>query len=236
MKAAPLLRHRIWFAQTLLPLSCFRSRVTLREHTLPTLQGIDVPNKGFLLVTMQVPPAFEEEFNAWYDTEHLPERLSVPGFETALRFVCLSGYPRYLAMYDLTSPEVLDSSAYLKIAFANSSPWTRRVLQRVRVYRAAGRQIYPGTAVTGTSPRVQLLRFRSRPSGAAAEIVAGMRSNFEGRPETLQVRALAFEDRGATDFLGFVEQRAPSAPSLVLNAFGVHADAIDLVNTYAPYQ
>jgi hypothetical protein len=191
--------------------------------------------KGFLLVTMHAPPAFEEEFNAWYDTEHLPERLAVPGFETALRFVCLSGHPRYLAMYDLATPEVLDSPEYLRVAFGNSSPWTLRVLQRVRAYRAAGRQIYPGTALTGPCSRVQLLRFRSRSAGAAEAIVAGMRGNFEGRPETAQVRVLAFEDRGTTDFLGMVEQHAPSAAALDLVAFGAHAGAIDLVNTYAPY-
>jgi len=81
-----------------------------------------VADKGFLLVTMQPPPAFEEEFNAWYDTEHLPERLAVPGFETALRFVCVSGHPRYLAMYDLTDPQVLDSPEYLKVALGNSTP------------------------------------------------------------------------------------------------------------------
>lgn len=193
-------------------------------------------DKGFLLVMMDAPPAFEEEFNAWYDTEHLPERLAVPGFETALRFVCLSGHPRYLAMYDLARPDVLDSPEYLKVAFANSSPWTLRVLQRVRVYRAAGRQIYPGTAITATSARVQLLRLRNRPASAAEEVVAGMRFNFEARPETVQVRVLAFEERGTTDFLGFVEQRAPSGSSLDLNAFGTHAAAIDLVNTYAPYR
>jgi len=30
----------------------------------------------------------------------------VPGFETGIRFVCLSGHPRYLAMYDLARAEV----------------------------------------------------------------------------------------------------------------------------------
>jgi hypothetical protein len=191
--------------------------------------------KGFLLVTMQPPPAFEEEFNAWYDTEHLPERLAVPGFETALRFVCVSGHPRYLAMYDLARLEVLDSPEYLRVAFENSSPWTRRVLQRVRVYRAAGHQIYPGTAVTGAAARVQLVRFRRCPTSAAEEIVKGMRAMFEERPETAQVRVLAFEDGEGTDFLGFVEQRVPSESQIDPSVFGTRAAAIDLVNTYAPY-
>ena len=192
-------------------------------------------DKGFLLVVMDVPPAFEEEFNAWYDMEHLPERLAVPGFETGLRFVCLSGHPRYLAMYDLARPEVLQTPEYLQVSFGNSTPWTLRVLQRVQVYRAAGRQIYPGAAITGRPSRVRLLRFRNQPASAADALIAGMRSNFENRPETAQVRVLAFADRGATDFLGFVEQRAPGAESIDLEAFGTHAAAIDLVNTYAPY-
>jgi hypothetical protein len=194
-----------------------------------------VAEKGFLLVTMQPPPAFEEEFNAWYDTEHLPERLAVPGFETALRFVCISGHPRYLAMYDLAHPQVLDSPEYLNVAFANSSPWTLRVLQHVCVYRSFGRQIYPGNALTGTCARVEVLRFRNRLSSAAEEIVNGMRVNFEKRPETAQVRVLAYEDGGSIDFIGFVEQRAPGQAALDLKPFGPHAAAIDLANIYAPY-
>src|SRR5262249_4916685 len=105
-------------------------------------------NKGFLLVLMQPPPALEEEFNAWYDTEHIPERRAVPGFEPALGYVCIDGAPRYLAMYDLASPDVLDSPAYLKVAFDKASPWTRRVTSRVRIYRSFGEQVYPGTTLT----------------------------------------------------------------------------------------
>lgn len=43
--------------------------------------------KGFLLVTMEPPPAIEEEFNDWYDTEHVPERAFIRGFESAHRYV-----------------------------------------------------------------------------------------------------------------------------------------------------
>jgi hypothetical protein len=50
-----------------------------------TVREVEVADKGFLLVTMQPPAAFEDKFNAGYDAVHLPERLAVPGFETARR-------------------------------------------------------------------------------------------------------------------------------------------------------
>ena len=59
----------------------------------------------------------EEEFNAWYDTEHLPERLAIPGFRSARRWV-RGG--TYLATYELDSPEVLQSP-YLE-RFRNQTP------------------------------------------------------------------------------------------------------------------
>ena len=62
-----------------------------------------------------------------------------------------------------------------------------------------------------------------------------MRANFEGRPETLQVRVFAYDTGAGIDFLGFVEGRAPFVAPIDLARFGVHADALDLVNTYAPY-
>jgi hypothetical protein len=193
-------------------------------------------NKGFLLVLMQPPPAFEEEFNAWYDTEHIPERVAVSGFETGLRYVCISGAPRYLAMYDTQSADVFNSPGYLRVAFGNSSPWTKRVTSRVRGYRSAGEQVYPGNALTQRAARVVLLRFRALRPGAEKTIVAGMRACFEGLPQTIQVRVLAYDTGSGIDFLGMVEARAPIDRQLDLEAFGEHASALDLVNTYAPYQ
>ena len=88
--------------------------------------------KGFLLVTMEPPPALEEEFNAWYDTEHVPQRMAIAGFETGRRYVCPSGSPRYLAVYDLAHRGVLESEAYLRVSLDRSTPWTRRIGNRVR--------------------------------------------------------------------------------------------------------
>ena len=182
---------------------------------------------------MQPPPTLEEEFNAWYDTEHIAERLAVSGFETALRYVCIDGAPRYLAMYDLASPDVLNSPGYRKVGFDNASPWTKRVTSRVRIYRSFGEQVYPGTKLTRRAARVLVLRFRALPSAKQEIIIAGKRANFESQAR--QVRVLAYDTGAGVDFLGFVEARAALGEALNLEAFGDCRDALDLVNTYTPY-
>ena len=48
------------------------------------------------VVQMDIPAPHEAEFNRIYDTEHVPQRRALPGFESATRWVCLSGWPRWL--------------------------------------------------------------------------------------------------------------------------------------------
>ena len=194
-------------------------------------------HKGFLLVFMHPPMAFEEEFNAWYDTEHIPERLSVPGVLTGLRYMNVQGgTPRYLAMYDLEHASVMDSPAYLRVAHDNSSPWTKRVTARARVQRFAGEQAYPGHVVTGRPARVMVLRFRALDQAGVAAVTSGLRASFEGRPEVKQVRVLV-HDNGAAgkDALGFIEAGAPLPDSVDPKAFGAAADAMDLVAQYSAF-
>jgi hypothetical protein len=194
-----------------------------------------MPQYGFLLVLMQPPTNLEEEFNAWYDTEHVPERLAVPGVLTAVRFGSVTGAtPAYLAMYDLQTEQVLDSEAYIRVAGDNSSPWTKRVTGKTKVYRSVGNQIYPGNAITIRSARVTILRFRGLDAGASESVVAGLRAAFEGRASTLQLRVFAYHVDGKVDFVGFVSSAVPDDIAIDPALFGEHAKAIDLFNTYAP--
>ncbi|HEY4252693.1 MAG TPA: hypothetical protein VGM87_15885 [Roseomonas sp.] len=194
-------------------------------------------NKGILLVMMHPPPAFEEEFNAWYDTEHVPERLAVPGILTGLRFYNADGgAPRYLAIYDLERLAVMTSPEYLRVAHERSSPWTKRVTARARVQRYAGEQVYPGDSITGRAAQIRLLRFRGLPADRIGSVVDGMRSSFEARPEVKQVRVLAHDNGTAgLDLLGIVETRTPLPTALDPAAFGDAAEALDLVGTYTAF-
>lgn len=89
----------------------------------------------------------EDEFNAWYDTEHVPERRGTPGFINCERWVGAENPKISIATYDLESLDVLKRDAYRRIGGENLSPWSKRVLGRVkRICRFEAEQTSPGNA------------------------------------------------------------------------------------------
>jgi hypothetical protein len=200
-----------------------------------------LPPRGFMFATMEPPSALEEEFQDWYDTEHFPERAGCDGFDRAMRFVCIDGWPRYLAAYDLADPGVLARAGYAAIAVKRYTPWTHRIIAKVwGQYRAAGTQVYPGRALYGdggASARLVLWRFRNVAAGAETGIVAAMRAAYEGRPETAQVRVFLAPQGESADCIALIELRWPcAAPALDVALLGAAARCVDAVNTYVPYQ
>ena len=112
-------------------------------------------HRGLLLTITEPPAHMEEEFNAWYDDEHLAERLAIPGFLSAQRWVAdvAPGQGKYLATYELDSPAVLSSAAYLA-RYNNQTPWSRRCLGKLVVFkRWLCEQVEPGDA--DLHPRAQ---------------------------------------------------------------------------------
>ena len=81
---------------------------------------------ALLVVFTDVDSEQDSDFNAWYNQEHLPERLSAPGFLDGARYEAIKGGPRYLAVYELESAEALQSSEYLRQS-KNPTEWTKRV-------------------------------------------------------------------------------------------------------------
>jgi hypothetical protein len=128
---------------------------------------------GLLLTITEPRPEHDEEFNAWYDTEHLAERLSIPGFLSARRWQ-RDGAPgdgRYLATYDLESPAVLETAEYLAHVGDNFTPWSRRCLSRAVVFRRwACEQILPGRAAPHGDATAVFLACRDVPAEHEAEL------------------------------------------------------------------
>ena len=67
----------------------------------------------FLVYTDLIDDKRDEEFNAWYDTRHLPQLNAIPGILDAARYVAVKGGPKYLAVYELESADVIHSDAFV---------------------------------------------------------------------------------------------------------------------------
>lgn len=104
----------------------------------------DTSRRGLLLAMIDIDYAFEDEFNRWYREEHFPERIACPGFLNGRRFTAVEGAPKYLALYDLENPAVLESEAYKKIY--GPSAWTRRIAQH---FLRSVRNVYAEISRTG---------------------------------------------------------------------------------------
>jgi len=101
--------------------------------------------KGILIAALNFSALAEDEFHDWYDREHLPERLNVPGFLNGERWIARSDPNVSVATYDLESVGVLSGARYLSVAHDHASPWTKRVIARCdRLLRYEGEQIMPG--------------------------------------------------------------------------------------------
>ena len=84
-----------------------------------------------LLTSMDIDAEHEAEFNRWYDREHLEERVAIPGFIEARRYIAEEGAPKYLSLYSTETFEVLDSPAYRK-ALANQTNWSKANISRFK--------------------------------------------------------------------------------------------------------
>lgn len=81
------------------------------------------------IVHTDIPDYIVDEYNEWYDKEHLPRCVNIPGVLRARRFTaaaCTSGNvgPKYLTAYELTGPDVWESPA---AQVARKTPWTEKM-------------------------------------------------------------------------------------------------------------
>jgi len=70
-----------------------------------------------------IPEWAEDDFNRWFDEEHLPQLAGVDGTVHAARYRT-DGSPRYLACYDLEQREIQGGAAWRT---AIATPWRDRI-------------------------------------------------------------------------------------------------------------
>ena len=84
-----------------------------------------------MLLSFDIAPEAIAEHDDWHTHEHLPERLSIPGFLRGTRWVALQGQPRYCVLYEVAQLATLSSDAYLQ-RLNHPSPWTSKMMPNYR--------------------------------------------------------------------------------------------------------
>lgn len=113
------------------------------------------------------------EFAHWHAHEHFPERLSIPGFRRASRWVAADGGEGIFVLYELLDHSVLASAPYLARLNA-PSPWSQRMMPHHRhMVRSQCRVL---DSCGGTTAR-QVLTVRLSPeSGHESALRDGLRA------------------------------------------------------------
>ena len=133
--------------------------------------GIEKGNaRGLMAFWANIPPEHERTFLEWHNTEHIPERVAVPGFKLGRRYRVASDTDRFLMCYDTKSADVLTSKPYLE---ALNAP-TPRTRQALTWFRDPLRNLYSledssGEAGPTAAPVLATLRIDAGKGAAATQ-------------------------------------------------------------------
>ena len=87
---------------------------------------------GMMAAWLDITPDVEDEFSDWYFQQHVPERVSLPGFQSGRRYTAPGDQPnKYLALYETTSKAVFASAAYRE-RLDNPTEWTTTIMPHFR--------------------------------------------------------------------------------------------------------
>lgn len=146
---------------------------------------------GALVLYYDITPDAIGDHDDWHTHEHFPERLSIPGFLRASRWVADSGGPRYLVLYEVSDVAVLSGAPYLE-RLNNPTPWTAKMMAN---FRGMARGFCGFVANSGAGLGRAMLSVRYSPSpGRERELhdwlAAGVLPGISGRPGVVSARML----------------------------------------------
>ena len=163
---------------------------------------------GLLFVYTDPGPVPEPEFHDWYDNEHGPARMTVPGISSGYRFAALDGLkPPWLATYDLISG-VLDSPEY-KAVVAGASAREKSIMSTLGTLDRREYSLISDTGQSAGPPPALLAVSLSVPADAGPDLDAWYTDEhiplLMGVPGWRRIRRFRLVGGGGPDFLSLHE-------------------------------
>lgn len=85
--------------------------------------------KAAIAMWWDVPREVRAEWEEWHTVEHMPERLSIPGFLRGSRWI--SGESSYFMLYEAAELATVTSGPYME-RLNNPTPWSRKMMPHHR--------------------------------------------------------------------------------------------------------
>jgi hypothetical protein len=163
----------------------------------------------FLALWNEIDPAFHAVYETWHMHEHVPERLTCPGFRQATRYVQGSGArKRWFTLYQLDGVDALDSARYRQL-LSSPSPASARMRPAFRnVRRIVCLPEAPTLAMPGRNLAIGTWPCAASPNSPLPLDVRGSAAHAQAVPSR-----------------GLSIQMARSVPSAPHPAFGVQPDS-----------
>ncbi len=132
---------------------------------------------GMLMTFTEVPEEHEQDFNEWYNREHIDERTQLPGFLRSRRYVACEGTasPKYIAWYETRDVSDLAAPGYMAL-LADQTPWSKRVMARFSLFERFTLKVTVDQ-IFGFAGALSLVRFQA-PEDEDAQ--AALRAHIEG--------------------------------------------------------
>lgn len=203
-------------------------------------------HEGMLVVWADIPEEFEDDFNRWYDLEHVEERIRLPGFIVGARYLANGKGRRYLGLYRTQTLGAFETPAYRE-AFANQTPWSVTNLNRMVDPMRRVCRVTCQTGIGGRGTSVALLRLNRMPTpmeqeafekaGALVQAIDGVVSTSLLVPDVAKSGPLPAEktDNRVMDPILLIEgssveatKTAATAAARSINPDGVETSLLDL--------
>ena len=124
--------------------------------------------KGLLAIWADLDVDYQMTFEKWHNCEHMPERVTIPGFYVGRRYRGMDNDGHYLMFYETSSSKVLGDKPYVH-SLNHPTPRTREAVAR---FINPARAIFSllakaGEAPSVDSPHLYVMRFNSPSEGIA---------------------------------------------------------------------
>jgi hypothetical protein len=121
---------------------------------------------GAVAIWHDIAPEGRAAFYAWHGSEHMPERVGIPGFLRGRRYVALRGTPEFFNLYETSTADVVKGADYLARLNA-PTPWT---VSTVRHFRKVARSLCEVAASAGVGQGGLVATFRYDVDDARAAV------------------------------------------------------------------